>query len=302
MEIQTSEGWTDVLNALEKERGLALLLGATDTGKSTLAKYLIPELCRRGVRTALVDADIGQSLLGPPTTIGLSVFESPPDWEGNFPSEIFFVGSTTPEGHFPLHLKGIKRMVDRALFWGAEIILVDTTGFTQGDTGKELKARKVDLLCPRFLVAIQRAEEIDHILTLYGENPELMIFRLKPSDHVKSRSREERRAYRAKKFQEYFKNSKPHKLTLGTVQLSGEVIDANGFSIPEDWALSIKGLLLGLLDSYEDTVALGLIEDYEEGDSAIQISTPAKNIQQVKTLRFSSLRLNASYEDDRIGS
>jgi polynucleotide 5'-kinase involved in rRNA processing len=33
------------------------------------------------VKVALVDADIGQSFLGPPTTIGLALFDSPPNWE-----------------------------------------------------------------------------------------------------------------------------------------------------------------------------------------------------------------------------
>jgi hypothetical protein len=35
---------------------------------------------------------------------------------------------------------------------------------------EELKARKVDLICPPFLSQF-KAEEIEHILTPYGENP-----------------------------------------------------------------------------------------------------------------------------------
>jgi hypothetical protein len=39
---------------------------------------------------------------------------------------------------------------------------------------------------------------------------------------------------------------------------------SSGFSIPLEWALYIKGLLLGLRDMNDDTLALGLVEDYEE--------------------------------------
>jgi hypothetical protein len=38
---------------------------------------------------------------------------------------------------------------------------------------------------------------------------------------------------------------------------------SSGFSIPLEWACWIKGLLLGLKDTNDDTLALG-VEDYEE--------------------------------------
>ena len=140
---------------------------------------MILNLCRRGLKVALVDADIGQSSLGPPATIGFAVFKSDPDWEVVLsPPEIFFVGSTTPEGHFPLHLEGIKRMVGKALSYGTDLILVDTTGFVSGEAGKELKRRKIDLISPRFILALQKSDEIEHILALFQENPLYKILRL----------------------------------------------------------------------------------------------------------------------------
>ncbi len=94
MEISAPRDWFDLLDALREEKGVAILLGATDTGKSTLAKFLIFNLCQRGLKVALVDADLRQSFLGPPTTIGLAVFKSDPNWEVVLsPPEIFFVGS-----------------------------------------------------------------------------------------------------------------------------------------------------------------------------------------------------------------
>src|SRR4030067_3879224 len=103
MEIPAPKEWFEVLDVLEKEKGMAILLGATDTGKSTLAKFLIFNLCKRGLKVALVDADIGQSFLGPPSTIGFAVFKSDPDWEIVLSSpEIFLLGSTTPRGWFPI--------------------------------------------------------------------------------------------------------------------------------------------------------------------------------------------------------
>jgi polynucleotide 5'-hydroxyl-kinase GRC3/NOL9 len=73
MEIIAPNEWYAILDTLEKEKGISILLGATDTGKSTLAKFLIFNLCKRGLKVALIDADIGQSFLGPPTRPGINI-------------------------------------------------------------------------------------------------------------------------------------------------------------------------------------------------------------------------------------
>ncbi len=292
MEIIIPEKWYTILNVLEKEKGIALILGATDTGKSTLAKFLITNLCRKGLKVALVDADIGQSFLGPPTTIGLSVFKSDPDWEIVLSTpEIFFVGSTTPEGHFPIHLKGVKRMVDKALSYSLDLILVDTTGFVLGDGGKELKRRKIDLISPQFILALQRSDELEPILEFYKENPAIKILRPPVSNQVKARSMDERRAYRTNKFQNYFKNASIQELSMEEIQIEGKVLDPYGEPIPLEWALRLNGLLVGLKDIRDETLALGIIKNYSEEGKKIKILTPLPDIKGVKTLQLSSQKV-----------
>ena len=61
MEISVPKEWFGLLDILEKEKGVAIILGTTDMGKTTLAKFLIFNLCKRGLKPALVDADIWQS-------------------------------------------------------------------------------------------------------------------------------------------------------------------------------------------------------------------------------------------------
>jgi polynucleotide 5'-hydroxyl-kinase GRC3/NOL9 len=300
MEIIAPKEWHALLDVLEKERGIAIILGATDTGKSTLAKFLIFNLCQRRLRVALVDADIGQSFLGPPTTIGLAVFKSDPDWEVVLsPPEIFFVGSTTPEGHFPIHLKGVKKMVDKAPSYGAEVIIVDTTGFILGEAGIELKRKKIDLLSPRFLIALQKSDEIEPLLQLYEGNPFHKILRLPLSDQAKPKSLEERRINRTNKFQEYFKHATIQESPIENIQIEGEVLDPNGDVLPIDWALKINGLLVGLKDSNDETLALGLIKNYFEEKKILRVFTPVRDIQGMKTIQLSSLKVILFYEEEK---
>ncbi len=300
MEIVVPQQWYEVLETLYQEKGIAVVLGATDTGKSTFAKFLVSHLCRRGLRVALVDADTGQSILGPPTTIGLAIFEPPLDRMTVASSEIFFVGSTTPQGNIPLHLKGVKRMVGKAISGGAEAIVVDTTGFVLGEAGKEFKRREIDLIVSGSILALEKSHELEPVLGMYQESSLYRIHRLPVSQGARSRPREERMAYREAKFKEYFHGGKERKLSTAAIRFEGRAVDAAGTSIPPEWALVIKGLLVGLGDSEGDTLALGLIISYDDEERMVQLFTPRQYPKKVKSIQLSSLRLDASNKEEKI--
>ena len=301
MDVAGPEQWYVLLDVLERQKGIAIILGATDTGKSTLAKFLIFHLCKLGLKVALVDADIGQSFLGPPTTIGFSIFKSDPTWELILsPPEIFFVGSITPEGHFPIHLQGVKKMVDKAISSHPDLILVDTTGFVLGEAGKELKRRKIDLISPRFLLALQKSDEIEPILELYKGNPLCKIRRLPLSEKVRPRSMEERQTNRTNKFRDYFKHSMVQELAVEGVRIEGEVRDPNGDTLPLDWVLRINGLLIGLKDRSDETLALGVIRNFLPEKKMVRVLTPLTDIQRIKTIQLSSQKVIPLSEEERM--
>lgn len=59
---------------LREARGTLMVIGATDTGKSTFARYLYRQLgADPGRRVAFLDGDPGQSSLGPPATMTLAL-------------------------------------------------------------------------------------------------------------------------------------------------------------------------------------------------------------------------------------
>jgi polynucleotide 5'-hydroxyl-kinase GRC3/NOL9 len=301
MEISAPKEWSTLLELLKEEKGIAIILGGTDTGKSTLSKFLVTNLCKQGLKVALVDADIGQSFLGPPATIGFSLFKSDPTWEVILsPPEIFFVGSITPEGHVQNHLKGVKRMVDKAISNDPQIILVDTTGFVSGEIGKELKRKKIDLISPHFIIALQKENEIEPILEPYKEDLSTKIIRLPLSPQVRPKSMEDRKSYRTNKFRDYFKFAAIHELATEELQMEGEVFDPNGELLPLEWVLRINSLLLGLKDNNDETLALGVIRNYLEEKKILRVFTPLMDVQKVKTLQLSSLKVIPLFEEERI--
>ena len=56
------------------QKGICLILGAADTGKTTLAAALATYAAKSGP-VGIIDADIGQSRIGPPTTVGWALIE-----------------------------------------------------------------------------------------------------------------------------------------------------------------------------------------------------------------------------------
>ena len=56
---------------------VTIVIGASDAGKSTLVAALASALVSRGARVAVVDGDVGQSEIGPPTTVGLGHVTGP---------------------------------------------------------------------------------------------------------------------------------------------------------------------------------------------------------------------------------
>jgi polynucleotide 5'-kinase involved in rRNA processing len=101
---------------------------------------------------------------------------------------------------------------------------------------------------------------------------------------------EERKAYRTNRLQEYFKHSTTHELPIDQVQVEGQVLDPNGEALPLDWALRINGLLMGLNNANDKTLALGLIRNYLEEKNIVRVSTPLREIESVKAIQLSSFR------------
>jgi len=212
-ELEILPEWERAAEAVLARPGVVVLLGASDSGKTTLARILT-ERCRAAGRTVgLVDGDIGQSSLGPPTTVGLAILSPDlPITPSPRPQVLHFVGSTSPPGHFLPLILGTQDLVRRAIAQGADIVLVDTTGLILGSVAASLKWHKLIALQPRHVLALQRAEALEPILRLVEGQAALEIHRLPISSRVTRRSHAARRVFREERFRQYFASASRHDL------------------------------------------------------------------------------------------
>lgn len=259
--------------------GTILLLGGVNTGKTTFARYLFPELCRSYSRVALLDLDTGQSTLGPPTTLGLALAtREEPRYPPRRNLTLWFVGSTSPRGHMLPAVVGARRLQARAQALGAGAILVDTTGLidpVQG--GVTLKHWKIEALLPTTIIALQQSHELEPILDPLRRDPRFALRELPVSSAIRTRSLEDRATRRAAQFRLYFTNAQSRQFSLDTLAIYG------GLDLT-------PGRLVAFQGRSGFTLALGVIEAIE--GQKLSVLTPLHKPEAVITMRTGRLRVD----------
>ncbi len=128
--LHVPQDWeTAAAEIFERRLRTVLVIGASSTGKSSFCRYLAEVLLARQAEVAVVDADIGQSGLGPPATVTLGYVAAPVDFSTVPPAGFFFVGSTGQIGRFLPLVIGTASLVREAR---AAFVIVDTTGLVHG--------------------------------------------------------------------------------------------------------------------------------------------------------------------------
>lgn len=274
------------------------MLGPVDVGKTTVATAIANAALRAGRRTAVVDADTGQSDIGPPTTVAMALPRRPArgmrSWK---PAAAFFVGDISPQGVYRYLVEGTARSIELARARQAEVIVVDTTGWVEGEAAVEAKVHKLRRVAPRHVVALQRHGEVEPIL---GRLPEQTILhRLRPSARVRPRSLQVRRATRAARFREYFADARLHTVTLETVRPDRLPV-FRGREVSQDRALrdipaaELRHLLVGLAKDDGWLRAVGSIVAAMPADQAVTVLAPARAMAGVSALQWGILRVAPS--------
>lgn len=167
--------------------GTVYLIGAGNCGKSTLARWF-SERCD----AALIDGDAGQSTLGPPGTLGLSL----PGGE----RRLRFVGAITPSVAPLAMLSGLRLLLDAACAAGAGTVIVDPCGYIRGEGGREFQRRSIEILRPDHIVALGWDPEVEAVLSLFSRRAGLSVHHVPVSPHARRRSQAARRRHRDGQF------------------------------------------------------------------------------------------------------
>lgn len=259
---------------------LLMVAGPVNTGKTTLARWLAEQL-QAQTRTLFLDADPGQSLIGPPTTLALSALPLHPDrW-----IKLRFVGHISPEGHLLQMLSGLVRLVEAARRHRAQRLVIDLPGHMANEAGRELFFQMLDVLRPDYVVALQRDAELEPVLQCFRRSQHPRIIRLAVAKAVQERDRWMRSTYRRERFQRYFAEARWRRLSVRARGLHGMVPALDN---PE----AIRHRLVALCDRHGFARVLGIVTRYDADLQWLYLWGPPFQAREITTIQFGRFRLD----------
>lgn len=220
--VESTVDRQNIIDGIVKSLGVVVIIGDTDTGKTTLAKQIINTGVEASLSTAIVDADTGQSEIGPPGAISMATIDHLTEsFKTLRPRRMYFTGSTSHVGHMLPAVIGTRRMVDEAITRGARLVVVDTSGLVKGSIGRDLKLYKIELVSPLHIIGLAKSRELDPILSILSRIEKYKVYKLPVPPEVRTKQKEFRAARRQAQFHEYFQNADRHFLRLDDIVCSG---------------------------------------------------------------------------------
>jgi polynucleotide 5'-kinase involved in rRNA processing len=267
-----------VIERLAAQPGRVFVLGGVDTGKTTFTRRLARAGLDAGHIVAIVDADVGQSTIGAPSTAGLKIVREVADLEPPFtPDAMSFVGSMSPRGHVLPMVTGSAKLVMRAIEMGARLIVVDTSGLIDGVAGQMLKLTKAELCRPHHAVALSHGGELEPVNGVLRRFLSLDINEVGVHPNTRVRTVDERAAHREQRLAAFLGPEVYRWRVKPTVFLP---------TLPPMFEpASLDGLLVGVDDGEGNCLGLGILE-YR--DDALRLLTPVS--EGVRALRLGSVR------------
>ncbi len=278
--------WRDAAEVLGHSRGLTVILGDVDVGKSTLCTYLVNTCLDHRIRTSIIDGDVGQADIGPPTTTSSSTVSTHIfTLQELRPERSYFIGDTSPSSVPDKLVQSIVRLKNE-LSAGSEITILNTDGWVREDEAVRHKLQLLNSLQPDLVLGLSLDHELDHILELQ----KCPTLRLKASSFARTRTREERKKAREEGYRRFFQNAKHLNLRLNAIKL-------RMFNAPRqqriDQASAPNGTLAGLLDEKGMLLSIGRI--VRIGNGIVHITTAAE--QMPRTVELGAVILSSRFHE-----
>lgn len=220
--------WKEIVNKIltEKFRTI-LLLGDIDTGKSSLATFIVNSALKKGHKPAVIDADMGQGDLAPPAAIGGTIIEKPITDLRNIEAQFFeFIGNTSPVGFENVTINAIKRIVKKITI-NCDICIINTDGYIQNN-GINYKVKMAKKLRSDLVICLGEKAIFENFRSKYSSP---VIHNKGPTKTLKNRI--ERNQRRLNQFLRYINGKDNNNHRIVTVGITRIKIVYKGITYPK---------------------------------------------------------------------
>ncbi|KAF8390265.1 hypothetical protein HHK36_024790 [Tetracentron sinense] len=190
-----------------------IVVGPTDSGKSTLSRMLLSWAAKQGWKPTFVDLDIGQGSITIPGCIAATPIEMPIDPVEGIPLEmplVYFFGHTTPSVNADLYkvlVKELSQTLERQFVGNAEAraagMVINTMGWIEG-VGYELLLHSIDAFNANVVLVLGQEKLCSMLKDVLRNKPNVDVVKLQKSGGVVSRNAKVRQKARSYRIREYF--------------------------------------------------------------------------------------------------
>ncbi|CAL9043131.1 unnamed protein product [Musa banksii] len=190
-----------------------IVVGPTDSGKSSLCKMLLSWACKLGWKPTYVDLDIGQGSITIPGCIAATPVEMPIDVMEGIPLEmpiVYFYGHTTPSANGDLYkvlVKELAATLERQFSGNAEAraagMVINTMGWVEG-LGYELLLHAIDTFKCDVVLVLGQEKLCSMLKDVLKSKPNVDVVKLHKSGGVVLRNQRVRQKTRSLRIREYF--------------------------------------------------------------------------------------------------
>lgn len=200
--------------ALAQSQGpRVIVVGPTDSGKSSLTRMLLGWASRQGWKPTFIDLDIGQGSITVPGTLVATPIEMPVDPIEGIPMEfplVYFYGHTTPSTNTDLYkvlVKELARTLEIQFTGNPEAraagMVINTMGWVEG-VGYELLLHAIETFNADVILVLGQEKLYSMLRDKFKAKPGVDIVKLHKSGGVVARSSKFRQRIRNLKTREYF--------------------------------------------------------------------------------------------------
>jgi polynucleotide 5'-hydroxyl-kinase GRC3/NOL9 len=273
--------WIAAAGTLAKMgEGRVVVIGTSDVGKSSLCTYLVNSLVKEELSVRLIDADVGQADVGPPTTISSSTPIGPIHSLTDLkPQAILFIGDIAP-GHVETKLiEGTRRL---SAIGQKTLTIIDTDGWVLDPQAIWYKMKMIEALEPDLVIGISIRNELQPILS----GSKAKCLQVQPPGHVLPRTRSDRRQLRTLQYRKFLDGG-----TVKTIPTAGVLLKGphGPINFRESTYGEYTGLIAGLLDPDGFMLEIGVTMSLER--DLVKIHT--RWVGKVKQVEFGQVRLTA---------
>ncbi|PKU84390.1 protein CLP1 homolog isoform X1 [Dendrobium catenatum] len=190
-----------------------IVVGPTDSGKSSLCRMLLNWACKRSWKPTLVDLDIGQGSISMPGCIAASSVEMPMDAFWEIPTEmpvVYFYGHTSASANVELYkvlMKELAQTLEKRFSCISEYevagMVINTMGWTDG-LGYELLLQAINIFNADVVLVLGQEKLFSMLKDVLKSKPHVDIVKLHKSEGVVLRNQKVRQMSRSYRIREYF--------------------------------------------------------------------------------------------------